>query len=111
MKIVLKMALVLLTGSAASAKPMAAAPKPTAMSGMSPVEQVRRLVLQFNRKTCVRVDGNENRCVERCLLRQFCKPRPTYAYPGPQGTDCQEWAWDQLNYCRSQCRRARHVAG
>jgi len=61
---------------------------------------------EFNEKSCVRVDGDENRCLEACLLGQFPKSRPIDAYPGPQGTDCQEWAWEQLDYCRKQCQKA-----
>jgi len=63
----------------------------------------------YNDKSCDLVDGDEDRCVEACLLTNFQKPRPTYVYPGPQGVDCQEWADDTLWGCRAHCRRPENI--
>ena len=46
---------------------------------------------------------DDDRCFEECLLEEIRGPRPNYAIVGPQGTDCQEWAWDTWTKCGQVC--------
>jgi RHS repeat-associated protein len=51
-------------------------------------------------------DDKGGRCFEDCLLRKIAEPRPRYAI-GPQGTDCQEWVWDNWLSCGAECAATR----
>jgi RHS repeat-associated protein len=62
----------------------------------------------YHPESCDEVDGDENRCLEACLLTNFGKGRPTYGI-GPQATDCQEWASATLWGCKAHCRRPQNV--
>gem|GEM_PF-1977971 len=62
----------------------------------------------YNERSCDVVDDDSNRCVEACLLTNFPKPRPTYAY-NPAGADCHEWMDDLLWGCRAHCRRPNNI--
>lgn len=43
----------------------------------------------------------DNNCFERCLIKEWAKPRPKYGIPF--GTDCQEYDDDVNAFCRKQC--------
>jgi len=62
----------------------------------------------YNPNSCDQVDDDKDRCLERCLLTNFKKPRPTYGI-GPQATDCQEWADDTLWGCQVHCRNPKNA--
>jgi len=67
---------------------------------------------QYNENSCdVVYERYDERCLEECLLNKFRAPRLTYAVPGPQGTDCQEWARDTLMSCKAACYFGRNRAG
>ena len=51
---------------------------------------------------CEDIDGDEDRCMEDCILNQWERPRPIYAI-GPMGTDCQEYSSDLRDTCERQC--------
>ena len=49
------------------------------------------------------IDGDEGRCFEDCILKNFAKPnKPRYGI-GPQGTDCQEYADNLWRGCKMLC--------
>ena len=45
----------------------------------------------------------DNECFEKCLIREWAKPRPTYGIPF--GTDCQDYDDDVIKYCRKECKK------
>ncbi len=58
----------------------------------------------FNEKACEQTQ-NDNMCFERCLQREWIKPRPHYGIPF--ATDCQEYD-DRVNdLCREVCSLGR----
>ena len=60
----------------------------------------------FDENTCKKEEPDD-KDIEHCVLRKFSGPRPTYGIPF--GTDCQEWAKQVLNECRSEAKRQRDI--
>lgn len=58
---------------------------------------------RFNPKACEEIDDDDDYCVERCLQKQWAKPRPPYGIGGT-GTDCQEYSHDTFEDCKKICK-------
>jgi RHS repeat-associated protein len=50
--------------------------------------------------------GGDDRCVDQCIYEAFGKARPQYGLIGP-GTNCQEWAEETVERCKSACGSMR----
>lgn len=56
----------------------------------------------YNKDACEEIDDDKDDCIEKCLEREWVKPRPLYDIDFP-GTDCQEYSKDTFRKCKKQC--------